>query len=75
MVVVNVKLTGALEQVVEDYMSNGYATSKAEVIRVALRELGEKHKCEDISDDPELERYLADVKQGKIKLKYVGKNS
>ena len=75
MVVVNVKITGALEQVVEDYMSHGYATSKAEVIRMALRELGEKHRFEDISDDPELKQYLTDVKHGKIKLKYVGKNS
>lgn len=72
MVVINLKLTGALERKLHRFIKHGYATSKAEVLRMGLRELPE---YEDISDDPELEQYLLDVKSGKIKPKIVGTGS
>ncbi len=70
MVVVNVRLTGELERFVESFMKAGYAASKTEVIRMALLKLKEQ-EFEDISDDPELEQYLLDVKSGKIKPKFL----
>lgn len=71
MAVVNVKLTGELERFVETFIRSGYATSKTEVIRMGLIKLKER-EYEDVSDDPELEQYLRDVKSGKIKPKYLG---
>lgn len=71
MAVVNVKLTGELEKFVESFIRAGYATSKTEVIRMGLIKLKEQ-VYEDVSDDPELEQYLLDVKSGKIKPKYHG---
>lgn len=71
MVVVNVRLTGELERFVENFMRAGYAASKTEVIRMGLMKLKEQ-EFEDISDDPELERYLLDLKSGKIKPKMYG---
>ena len=69
MAIVNVRLTGELERFVENFISAGYAASKTEVIRMGLIRLKEQD-FEDISDDPELERYLLDLKAGKIKPKY-----
>jgi Arc/MetJ-type ribon-helix-helix transcriptional regulator len=71
MTVVNVKLTGELESFVDAYIRSGYATSKTEVIRMGLIKLKEQEH-EDISDDPELEKYLMDIKSGKIKPKMYG---
>ncbi len=54
MVVVNVNLKGKLEQFVEQYIQEGYATSKAEVIRSVLIKYFEgdkKSTHKDINDD------------------------
>ena len=73
MTIVNIHLTGELEKEVMDYMRRGYATSKAEVVRMGLISLlKNERKYEDVSDDPELEKYLKDLKSGKIKPKYKG---
>lgn len=67
MTVVNIHLSGELEQDVLTYIKRGYATSKAEVVRMGLiKLLKSEPKFDDISDDPELEQYLLDVKSGKI---------
>ncbi|MFH0927719.1 MAG: hypothetical protein V1822_04020 [Candidatus Micrarchaeota archaeon] len=65
------KLTGDLEKLVSDYIKKGRATSKAEVVRIGLNKLFEEN-YDDISDDPELENYLKDVKSGKLKPKMSG---
>lgn len=44
MVIVNVNLKGKLEQFVEQYIQEGYATSKAEIIRAALTQYFEEKK-------------------------------
>ena len=74
MTVVNFQLGGELEKKVQRYIKSGYATSKAEVIRVALTSLEVPVEFEDVSDDPELERYLLDVQSGKIKPEYLPRN-
>ena len=75
MAMINVRLEGELEKFVQDFIRAGYAASKTEVIRMGLLKLmGERRGYEDISDDPELEAYLMDVKKGKIKLVSAGKN-
>jgi len=74
MVVVNFDLRGDLENKVKRYIKKGYASSKAEVMRIALSNLREPG-TEDISDDPELMEYLLAVKKGKIKPRFVGSNS
>ncbi len=66
------KLTGELEALVNDYIKRGKAASKAEVVRMGLNKLAEKTKCEDISDDPELEKYLEKIQTGKLDPKYSG---
>ncbi len=75
MTTVNFRLQGELEKKVERYIKSGYATSKAEVIRAALTNLGEPERYEDISDDPELMQYLRDLRRGKIKSKIVGSDT
>ena len=75
MVVVNFRLEGALEQKVGRFIRSGYATSKAEVIRLALSSLGEPVEYEDISDDPALESHLRAIKSGKVQPKFVGTDS
>ena len=71
--VLNVRLDGELENLINSYIHRGLAASKVEVIRMGLNKLREED-YEDISDDPELEKYLMDVQSGKIKPKFVGKN-
>ena len=75
MTIVNLRLSGELEHFVERLIRAGYATSKAEVLRMGLIGLKEKQQFEDISDDPALEKYLKDVKAGKVRTKIVGKNA
>ncbi|HIH30468.1 TPA: hypothetical protein HA243_03645 [Candidatus Micrarchaeota archaeon] len=72
MTMVNFDLGGALEKYVLKRIRMGYATSKAEVIRSALVRSMQQDDFEDISDDPELEKWLMDVKSGKIKPKFLG---
>jgi Arc/MetJ-type ribon-helix-helix transcriptional regulator len=70
---VNIVLGGKLEQFVNRYIREGYATSKTEVLRLGLIKLKqEEEKYEDISDDPELLDYLRKVQSGEIKPKIVG---
>jgi Arc/MetJ-type ribon-helix-helix transcriptional regulator len=64
------KLTGELDALVNDYIKRGKATSKAEVVRMGLNKLADEVKYEDISDDPELVKYLRDLQTGKIDPKY-----
>ena len=77
MAVVNVHIEGELDRFVQKRIHLGYATSKAEVIRQGLIKLKNDEDVEDISDDPELEKYLLDIQNGKIKPKMSGpyKNS
>ena len=72
MTMVNFDLGGALEKYVLKRIRMGYATSKAEVIRSALTRSMQQDEYEDVSDDPELEKWLMDVKSGKIKPKFLG---
>ena len=69
---VNMVLSGELEHLVRDFIQKGYATSKAEVLRMGLFQLMQKEEFEDISDDPELYAYLLAVKEGRIKQKITG---
>lgn len=69
---VNLVLTGELEQLVRQRIKSGYATSKAEVVRMGLTKLKKDDQFEDISDDPELYDYLIKRKKGLIKPKIVG---
>jgi len=41
MTIVNLKIEGWLENVVDWYIKNGFATSKTEVLRMGLMKLGE----------------------------------
>lgn len=75
MVVVNFRLEGFLAKKVERYIRTGCAASKAEVIRIALTQLTDPLIYEDISDDPEMVKYLLALKTGKIKSKIVGTDS
>lgn len=70
-------VTGDLEKLIKDYIKRGRATSKAEVVRMGLNKLMDEIDFEDVSDDPELEKYLKDVESGKIDPKMSGpyKNS
>ena len=72
--VMNYNLNGDLENFVNLLIIKGYATSRSEVIRMGLISLKEKNILgyEELSDDPELEQYLKDVKSGKIKTKFKG---
>ena len=69
---VNMVLSGDLERLVQDFIQKGYATSKAEVVRMGLLQLLQKRDFEDISDDPELFNYLLAVKEGRIRQKITG---
>ncbi|MFA5382596.1 MAG: hypothetical protein WC356_05485 [Candidatus Micrarchaeia archaeon] len=54
MTIVNVNLRGQLERFVEQYIEEGYATSKAEIIRVALTQYFEekkKNRHKEINED------------------------
>ena len=74
MTIVNLRLTGDLEQLVDYYLAHGYAASKAEVLRMGLLALKKENpvEYEDISDDPELEAELRAINSGKLKLKMLG---
>ena len=66
MTVVNVNLRGKLEKFIEDYISEGYAMTKAEVIRIALINL---MKEKEYDDEFEMvgDIMSKEVKKGKIK--------
>jgi len=70
MTIVNVRLTGELESFVEKFIKSGYATSKTEVIRMGLIRLKEQ-EFDDVSDDFELKQYLKEIKEGKVKPKFL----
>ena len=70
MTIVNVRLTGELENFVEKFIRSGYATSKTEVIRMGLIRLKEQ-EFDDVSDDPELGQYLREIKEGRVKPKFL----
>ena len=70
MTIVNVRLTGELENFVENFIRSGYATSKTEVIRMGLIKLKEQ-EFDDVSDDLELGQYLRGIRGGKVKPKFL----
>ncbi len=74
MTIVNLRLTGDLERLVDSYLAHGYAASKAEVLRMGLLALKRENpdEFEDISDDPELEQELRAMNAGKLKPKMLG---
>ena len=49
MTIVNVNLRGELEKFIESYIQAGYASTRAEVIRIGLNKLREEEK--NISDE------------------------
>jgi len=51
MAIINVHLDGELEKFVREFVKAGYAGSKAEVIRAALREYEQKNKIKNVDKE------------------------
>ena len=69
---VNVKFSGAVEKIIDEAISKGYASTKTEVLRLGLFELNNRYKLleemEDAEDIARADAIMERVVSGKEKL-------
>ncbi|MFA5358125.1 MAG: hypothetical protein WC308_04385 [archaeon] len=64
----NVILRGKTKEIVESMVSEGYANSQSEAVRLALVNFGEKHLSETELVNKKLDRLDREISSGKRKL-------
>jgi Arc/MetJ-type ribon-helix-helix transcriptional regulator len=63
----NVILRGKVHQMLEDMISEGYANTKSEAIRLAILTFGEQHNVEETMVKKKLDRINKEIREGKRK--------